>query len=98
MPDSASLFAANCGAQTAALRRFIRGYGGIGRRARFRILCPGRAGSSPVTRTISSVHKAFDLWTLDFCFYVLRVVVPRFFVYADFVIYSTDTPLRVSDI
>ena len=29
-----------------------RGYGGIGRRARFRFWCPRRAGSSPVTRTI----------------------------------------------
>ena len=28
-----------------------RGYGGIGRRARFRFWCPRRAGSSPVTRT-----------------------------------------------
>ncbi len=31
--------------------RYIRGYGGIGRRARLRIWCPRRAGSSPVTRT-----------------------------------------------
>ena len=30
-----------------------RGYGGIGRRARFRFWCPRRAGSSPVTRTSS---------------------------------------------
>ena len=28
-----------------------RGYGGIGRRARFRFWCPRRAGSSPVTRS-----------------------------------------------
>ena len=27
-----------------------------------------RTGSSPVSRTRSSVHKVFDLWTLDFCF------------------------------
>ena len=25
-----------------------------------------RAGSTPVTRTISSVHNRFQLWTLDF--------------------------------
>ena len=29
------------------------GYGGIGRRAGFRVQCPRRAGSSPVSRTIS---------------------------------------------
>ena len=29
------------------------------------------AGSSPVTRTISSVHNGFELWTLAFyCFYI----------------------------
>ena len=31
-----------------------RGYGGIGRRARFRFLWQHRAGSSPVTRTIKA--------------------------------------------
>ncbi len=45
---------------------FIRGYGGIGRRARFRIWYLRCAGSSPVTRTISSVHNGFELWALDF--------------------------------
>ena len=29
---------------------YIRGHGGIGRRARFRFWCPRRAGSSPVAR------------------------------------------------
>ena len=32
------------------------------------------AGSSPVTRTISSVHNVFELWTLDF------FVISSFFV------------------
>ena len=32
---------------------YLCGYGGIGRRARLRIWCPRRAGSSPVTRTIT---------------------------------------------
>ncbi len=49
-----------------------RGYGGIGRRARFRFWCPRRAGSSPVTRTskknaVESLHSVFLLpiftWT-----------------------------------
>ena len=49
-----------------------RGYGGIGRRARFRFWCPRRAGSSPVTRTskknaVESLHSVFSLtiftWT-----------------------------------
>lgn len=31
-------------------RKTICGYGGIGRRARFRFWCPRRAGSSPVAR------------------------------------------------
>ena len=48
------------------------GYGGIGRRARFRFWCPRRAGSSPVTRTskknaVESLHSVFLLpiftWT-----------------------------------
>lgn len=34
-----------------AVRLIICGYGGIGRRARLRIWCLRRAGSSPVTRT-----------------------------------------------
>ena len=33
-----------------------------------------RAGSSPVARTISSVHNGFELWTLDF------FVISSFFV------------------
>ena len=37
-----------------------RGYGGIGRRARFRFWCPRRAGSSPVTRTMTNVFTAFS--------------------------------------
>ena len=32
---------------------FLCGYGGIGRRAGFRVQCPRRAGSSPVIRTTS---------------------------------------------
>ena len=47
-----------------------RGYGGIGRRARFRFWCPRRAGSSPVTRTSKKT-----LWNLStaffFCLFLL---------------------------
>ena len=39
---------------------------GIGRQARLRGVCLWRTGSSPVTRTISSVHNGFELWTLVF--------------------------------
>ncbi len=48
-----------------------RGYGGIGRRARFRFWCPRRAGSSPVTRTnkkrcgISPQRFSFAYFYLD---------------------------------
>ena len=38
----------------------ICGYGGIGRRARFRIWCLRRAGSSPVIRTILFPGNAVD--------------------------------------
>ena len=47
------------------------GYGGIGRRARFRFWCPRRAGSSPVTRTnkkrcgISPQRFSFAYFYLD---------------------------------
>ena len=41
-----------------------RGYGGIGRRARFRFWCPRRAGSSPVTRTSKKT-----LWNLSTAFF-----------------------------
>ena len=34
---------------------------GIGRQARLRGVCLWRTGSSPVTRTISSVHNGFEL-------------------------------------
>ena len=40
------------------------GYGGIGRRARFRFWCPRRAGSSPVTRTSKKT-----LWNLSTAFF-----------------------------
>ena len=43
------------------LDNVARGYGGIGRRVRFRFLWPqGRAGSSPVIRTIKAVLKYQD--------------------------------------
>ena len=48
------------------------GYGGIGRRARFRFWCPRRAGSSPVIRIIknSRKHKEFLIESNVFgCFY-----------------------------
>ena len=35
----------------------ICGYGGIGRRAGFRVQCPRRAGSSPVIRTKGSIRN-----------------------------------------
>ena len=60
------------------------------------------AGSSPVTRTISSVHNGFELWTLDFfvisSFFVMYGAgfKPALLFYADLVIYSTATPFRVS--
>ena len=44
-----------------------RGYGGIGRRARFRFWCPRRAGSSPVTRTSKKT-----LWNLSTAFFFCR--------------------------
>ena len=59
-------------------------------------------GSSPVTPTISSVHNGFELWTLDFfvisSFFVMYGAgfMPALLFYADLVIYSTDTPFRVS--
>ena len=39
--------------------RKICGYGGIGRRARFRIWCLRRAGSSPVIRT-DQISRTFE--------------------------------------
>ena len=45
-----------------------RGYGGIGRRARFRFWCPRRAGSSPVTRTSKKT-----LWNLSTAFFLLPI-------------------------
>ena len=59
-------------------------------------------GSSPVTQTISSVHNGFELWTLDFLQFRVsllcmeQVLKPVLLSYADFVIYSTATPFRVS--
>ena len=42
---------------------------GIGRRSGLKIhRWRHRAGSSPATGTISSVHNGFQLWTLDFSF------------------------------
>ena len=41
-------------------RKTICGYGGIGRRARFRFWCPRRAGSSPVTRTMFFTTSLFE--------------------------------------
>ena len=40
-------------------KSLIRGYGGIGRRDRFRFYWQHRAGSSPVTRTITDVLTVF---------------------------------------
>ena len=60
------------------------------------------AGSSPVTRTISSVHNGFELWTLDFfvisSFFAMYGAgfKPALLFYADLLIYSTATPFRVS--
>ena len=47
------------------------GYGGIGRRAGFRVQCPRRAGSSPVSRTISKrAHlRIMNVDTLFFMFF-----------------------------
>ena len=49
-----------------------RGYGGIGRRARFRFWCPRRAGSSPVTRTMTNVLTAFSCQRTFVIFYLLN--------------------------
>ena len=38
------------------------GYGGIGRRAGFRVQCPRRAGSSPVIRTKGSIRNTDALF------------------------------------
>ena len=47
------------------------GYGGIGRRAGFRVQCPRRAGSSPVSRTISkrAYLRIINADTLFFMFF-----------------------------
>ena len=47
------------------------GYGGIGRRAGFRVQCPRRAGSSPVSRTISkrAYLRIINVDTLFFMFF-----------------------------
>lgn len=47
------------------------GYGGIGRRAGFRVQCPRRAGSSPVSRTISkrAYLRIINVDTLFFIFF-----------------------------
>ena len=61
-----------------------------------------RGGSYCGTRTISSVHNGFELWTLDFfaisSFFVMYGAgfKPALLFYADLVIYSTATPFRVS--
>ena len=74
-----------------------------GRRGR-RPLTGGQeaVSSSLATRTISSVHNGFELWTLDFfaisSFFVMYGAgfKPALLFYADLVIYSTATPFRVS--
>ena len=55
-----------------------------------------RAGSSPVARTISSVHNGFQLWTLDFFALMYEQAVCLLIFHALLVTYSTATPLRVS--
>ena len=48
------------------------GYGGIGRRAGFRVQCPRRAGSSPVSRTMTNVLTAFSCQRTFVIFYLLN--------------------------
>ena len=55
-----------------------------------------RAGSSPVTRTISSVHNGLQLWTLDFYVLMYEQAVSLLIFHAVLVTYSTATPFRVS--
>ena len=50
-----------------------------------------RAGSSPVARTISSVHNGLKLWTLDFYALMYEQVVCLLIFYALLVTYSTAT-------
>jgi len=52
--------------------------------------------SSPVIRTISSVHNGLKLWTLDFYVLMYEQAVCLLIFYALLVTYSTATPLRVS--
>ena len=79
--------------------RIIRGVAQMVAR-QFRVL--EAVGSNPATPTISSVHNGFELWTLDFfaisSFFVMYGAgfKPALLFYADFVIYSTATPFRVS--
>ena len=66
-------------------QNLICGYGGIGRRARFRFLWRQLCtGSSPATRTISSVHKGFELmntlFVLSYNFHVRAMVTPCSFL------------------
>ena len=53
------------------------GYGGIGRRARFRFWCLRRAGSSPVTRTttydpraVITTKTGFPIWKSCLCHFI----------------------------
>ena len=71
--------------------------GGIGRRLGFKIQCwKQRTGSSPVTGTISSVHKVFDLVDTRFVLCMSRRSLLVFYAGILSVRYSTATPLRVS--
>ena len=45
---------------------YIRGHGGIGRRARFRFWCPRRAGSSPVARIKKRCIVILTEFTISF--------------------------------
>ena len=73
------------------------GCGGIGRLGGFRFHCQKRAGSSPVTRTISSVHNGFDRCGHSiFMSLCMSRLLGLLSFYALLVTYSTATPLRVS--
>ena len=61
------------------------------------------AGSSPVTSTISSIHKGFDFMNTRFLFFILIFMyradfVSALFYYANFgfVRYSIETSCRIS--